>query len=628
MLQTLREHSGSWFVKVLLGVLVASFALWGVGDVFRSYTSNRPVAIVGEYSITQEEFADAFKRMTVNLQQMSKGKLTQDQIKAMGLPKHVLDDLISQALIWEEVSHLKLGVTDLAIRNHVQSIPAFLNEQGQFDRRAFDYLLQHNGITENKFLNDVRSSLLKQQLLGALTSGMHLPKSYIMTLFKALEEKRVFVSVTIPLTKMVIAEKPSEAILEQYHQQNKEQFTRPEYRKVTLLVMDPKEMRIITSPTVVRDEYERRRAEFEIPEKREVKQIIFSTKEAAQKGLESLRKGRPMASVARDLGAEFKDLGVIAKQGLPDNAAESVFKLELGKVSDIIETPFGVQIYTVTKIKPSESPTYESLEQKIADELRVQQANDQLFEIKNEIEDALAGGGSLTDIAKEHQFQLKTFDAIDVKGMDPQGKSALPDALKIQALESIFSLSEGGDSPVVDVKDGLSFVVHVDKVTASYVPEFKDITDQVGKAWLESKQHEAAAQLAQSLSKEASSVSGLTKLASKNKLVIETLEPMSRLDVEKNPKVQKRFTPTLLHQVFGLTQERSAFGPIKEGFAVVMLQKTLPLDQKETEKKLVKFNQSVQELAQKDVATLYIQSLKQKYKVSVNQSIADGVIGG
>lgn len=635
MLQTLREHAGGWFAKLLFAILVASFALWGVGDVFRSYTSMRPVATVGGEKISQEAFAQALERARAYLQQMSKGQLTPDQIKAMGLQKKALNDLINQALVLQDISHLKLSVTEAAIRSHIQSIPAFQNEQGKFDKKAFDYLLQHNHMTELGFIEEVRSDLLRQQLLGALSSGMHLPKSYIKTLFKALEEKRVFVSVFIPLTKMVVSEKPSDTVLEQFYQGNKEQFTRPEYRKVNLLVIDPKEMRIVIPPAVVREEAERRLAEFETPEKREVKQIVFSTKELAEKGLESLRKGRPMASVARDLKVEFKDLGLVSKQQVPDISAEEIFKLELGKVTDSIETPFGLSVYTVTKIQPAEVPKVETIEPKIREEMRVQKANDVMFEIKNEMEDALAGGGSLaeisSEISKKHQLdlgQVKIIEAVDKQGNDRSGKSILADAIKTQALEQIFALSEGGASNVVDVRDGPSFVVHVDKVTSSFVPEFKDIKDQVSKAWVTSKQYEAAAQLAQSLVKDAKSVSELTKLASKNKLTIETLEPMSRLEVEKNKKLQQRYTANLLHQMFGLSPERSIAGPAKDGFTVVMFQKVLPLNEEEAKKKFDKFNESIQGLAQRDVISLYVEGLKKKYTVSINETIFESVIGG
>ena len=116
MMQSLREQSGKWFVKVLFAAIIASFAVWGIGDVIRSYSALRPIATIGKHSISYEEFSAALQREVTRLQHMSKGQVTPAQLKQMGIHTHVLDQLIDQAALEQEVKQLGLVVSDSLIR--------------------------------------------------------------------------------------------------------------------------------------------------------------------------------------------------------------------------------------------------------------------------------------------------------------------------------------------------------------------------------------------------------------------------------------------------------------------------------------------------------------------------------
>ena len=207
MLQTFRDHSGSLFIKILFGVLVASFALWGVGDVFRDYTTMRPVATIGKSSVSQEEFLQTYQRVINNFQVMSKGKISIEEIKKMNIYQRVLDDLIDVKVIKETINDFGLIATDDAVRNHIQSAPAFKNEKGQFDKSKFDLLISNNGLTETGFIKEMRETLLQQQLFGTFDQGMTLPAFYEDKIFQELHQERVFTVVHLPLSQMEISPK-------------------------------------------------------------------------------------------------------------------------------------------------------------------------------------------------------------------------------------------------------------------------------------------------------------------------------------------------------------------------------------------------------------------------------------
>jgi peptidyl-prolyl cis-trans isomerase D len=627
MLQTLREHSGSWFVKVLFGVLVASFALWGVGDIFRNYTSMRPIATIGASSITQEEFLSAYQKAINNLQQVAKGKITGEQIKAMGVPTKILENLIDQAALKEHIHHLGLVVSDTTIRDQIQSIPAFKNKDGVFDRSKFDYMLSNNGLTEAGFIHEVRTSIERQQLLTALGSNINFPKFYVETLFKGLEEKRVFITVQVPLSKISVTAKPTDAELEQLYKQNQEAFTLPEYRELAILFIDPTVVRskIQVSEEQLAEEYQRRKIDFFIPEKRDIQQIIFISQSNAEKAAEALKKGRSLQSVASEHNGKLVELPHTTKEKLTTEQAKVVFELTAGGISQPVESALGWSIFHVTKIDPERQQSLEEVRAKLLEDYKTQQANELLYEIRNKIEDSLAGGASFGDVAKEYGFAAQHVPAIDRHGKDQNGKSVLEPEYQSLILEHAFHLSEGTESQIIDLPNGKSFLVRLNKIAPPSVPPLKDIRDKVATAWIESKQQETAADLAQQVVKEAKSIQGLTNLAKHHGLTVKVLPAISRTDLENRGKEQPIFNPQVVQQGFTLRVNQAAMGPTKDGFEIIMLQKVVPLDLNAEKEKFEKFKQSLELMGQRDFEQLYLKYLRQEGKVSINQSIFENI---
>src|SRR4051812_48278910 len=112
MLQKLRDQSGRWYIKALFVLLVVSFSMWGVADIFLNYVNMRPVATVDGHNISQEEFAARLQNMVSKAQELSRGQLNSEQIQEMGIPQKILDSLVDQTLIAAEVKKRHLLVTD------------------------------------------------------------------------------------------------------------------------------------------------------------------------------------------------------------------------------------------------------------------------------------------------------------------------------------------------------------------------------------------------------------------------------------------------------------------------------------------------------------------------------------
>ncbi len=628
MLQTFRDHSGSLFVKILFGVLVASFALWGVGDVFRDYTTMRPVATVGKSSVSQEEFLQAYQRVINNLQVMSKGKVSIEEIKKMNVYQRILDDLIDVKVVKDTINNFGLVTTDEAVRNHIQSIPAFKNDKGQFDKNKFDLIISNNGLTETGFIKEMRETLLQQQLFGTLDQGVALPAFYEDKIFQGLQQERVFTVVNIPLSQMEVSGTPTDVELERIYKENQADFTSPEYRKISFLIIDPKAVRdrIKVDEIQLREAYESRKGNFTIPETRDVTQFIFASKENAQGAAKALTNGQNTQDVAKKYQGEIRQIDHATPDKFVQNQSSAIFSLTAGTVSDVVDSALGYTIFMVTKIVPERVQDFDTVKSKLEDDLKVDQSNDELYALKNKIDDALASGAKLVDVAKEHNISVQVVEMIDKNGVDASAKSVLPADYQNLILENAFLLAEGADSSILEAANGTAIVVHVDKITPQTLPEFMQIKEKITAAWQEIKRQEKAAEIAQQIVKDADSVEKLTTLAKKKGLIVKVLKPVSRIEMQKQQEPLEGVSVNIIRQGFVLEPHKAAYGPTHHGFAVIMLNKTVPFDASKEKDKRTSFGDSVKNMLQQDLRRGYTIYLRHHDKVSVNDEILHRLI--
>ena len=631
MMQSLRDQSGKWFIKVLFGAIIASFGIFGVSDLIRGYGAMKPLATVGKHSITYEEFSHNVQQQTARLQQAAKGKLRSEDLKQLGIHTQILEQLIDQAVIDQEVGRLKLAVSDSLVRNHVHSMPAFRNESGIFDKDLFNRILHSNNLTEAKFLSEIRSSLLDHQLIGTLSAGVMLPKFYLEALFQGLEEKREFVSVSIPASKMTLKAEPTEEELKVYFDQNKAQFTVPEYRAISLLRLDPKAMQknIVITQEEVAQEYERRKPEFTEPERRAVGQLTYATEKLAKEAVARLNVGRPMAA-ARDVpGGTFKDLGTLTHNELPEKIVAQVFSLAVGKNTGAIEGALGWQIYQVRKIEPETTKSLEEVKGQIDTDLRSYKLGEYLHQTKNKIEDALAGGATLAEVTQTYGLVIETIPSVANTGLDAANKPVLAmmePELRSNVVEQAFATAEGMESPIIEIKDGYAIIVRVDKALPSYVPEFSEAKSKVTKAWTDEKRLQAAGELAQTFIKDVKAINDLDSFAKTHKLELTQLAPFGRADADKDAKIRQGFSSDILRRAFILKPGQAAASPNPDGFTIIMLKRISPFNIANYTEKFEIFTKNINAMAQKDLLASYVQGLRQAYNVKINQEALNKAI--
>jgi peptidyl-prolyl cis-trans isomerase D len=197
MLDSMRKGAGTWFVRGFLFLLVASFAVWGVGDIFRGRTDTTLIR-VGDVKIQPQEFNDAFNREMRRMSQAMGQPLDREQARAFGLVDRTLQQVVTQTLYDQESADLDLIASREMILKQIRGNPAFQNEFRQFDRFRFEQLLRENGFTEGSFIAANQRDLTRGQLFEAVAGGAHPPKALVEFFYKRQNEKRIAELATVP----------------------------------------------------------------------------------------------------------------------------------------------------------------------------------------------------------------------------------------------------------------------------------------------------------------------------------------------------------------------------------------------------------------------------------------------
>ena len=162
MLNSIRKGAGSVLLKVLLGLLILSFAMWGIGDVFVFRGSKSTLAEVGSHKIIEDDFLKAYADNLDKLSQQIGKKLTTEEGKNLGLVSRTLSLLISNATFYEASEFFDLSISDELLRKEIFSAPAFKDAGGEFNRFAFERYLTVTGQNEEAALASIRQDLAKQ----------------------------------------------------------------------------------------------------------------------------------------------------------------------------------------------------------------------------------------------------------------------------------------------------------------------------------------------------------------------------------------------------------------------------------------------------------------------------------
>ena len=249
----------------------------------------------------------------------------------------------------------------------------------------------------------------------------------------------------------------------------------------------------------------------------------------ANEAATQLAAGKDFATVAKDVANQDEEaikLGFVKRDEMPPALADAAFALAKGETTKPIQSPLGWHIIRVTNIEPGGSKPFEEAKTELTATIARDMAVDQLSKQENQIEDALAGGATLDQIAEKFKLKVTKIASVDVDGHSPKGETvelADPDLTRV-----VFTTDQGQTSRLTETKDNGFFVVHVDSVTPAAVQPLAEVKDRAKELWLADKRSAAAEAEAKGIATAVAQGKSLTDLAAEQKLTVTTTPAVTR----------------------------------------------------------------------------------------------------
>jgi peptidyl-prolyl cis-trans isomerase D len=629
MLRGLRKASSNWIGKTIMrGVvafLIASFAIWGIADIFRGFGLGT-AAKVGHTEISTEQFRQIYNDRLQQIGRQIGRPISSDQAKALGFDRQILAQLTSELALDERARALRLTLSDAEIARQITSQPAFKTPTGGFDNARFQQAIRDAGYTEQRFVAEQRRTAVRNQLQGTIMNGPLVPRAAIEAMDRYQNEQRSAEYVLLTHAQAGDVEAPSPEALAQYFDQRKILFRAPEYRKLEVLALIPSELAnaIEVSDDEIKKAYEEHRDSYGTPERREIQQIPYPSIEAAKADADRIAQGTSFADVAKERGLSEKDidLGTLTKSGMIDRAmADAAFALKDGETSAPVQGRFGVALVHVVKIEPEQIRPLDEVAPEIRKAIGTERAKGQILSIYDKIEDVRSEGHTLAEAATTLKLTARGVE-VDRSAHAPDGMQVdLPDAARL--LAAAFSADIGVDADPLKVQDGYVWY-EVEGITPSRERSLDEVKDKVEASWREDEIAKRLKAKADQLLDKLKGGSSFADAAAADGLKVETLSAIKRA------AAAPPFSADAVDKVFLTSKDMGASAEGEQPgdqivFSVtdIVVPKTDP-NADETKTMAQALTRSLSE----DVFSQYMTRVENEIGVTINRTAVNQVVSG
>lgn len=632
MLRGIQNATRNWLGRlitgIVLGMIAISFAVWGIGDIFKGFGTSR-LAKVGGTEISVEQFRQQYNDRLQQLIRQLGRPISTEQARALGLHRSLLGQLLAEAAIDEEVRRLGLNIPNDIIAQRIRNDPVFRGLTGQFDRARFDAIIRQAGFTEQRYVAEQKKVLLRQQVINSLTGNLAAPAIAVEIQDRFTNEQRALDYFVLAPEQAGEIGDPSPEALMKFFDDRKALFRAPEFRKVDLVILSPEELAksIVISDEEVAKAYEAERAKYVTAEKREVHQIVFPNEADAREAAEKLKQPdvtfEQIASAPDRKGSDI-NLGLVGKAQMLDPAiADAAFALQSGQVSEPVKGRFGTALIKVGKIVPEVVRSQAEVADELKRNLALERARKEIRGQYDKIEDERGAGATLADIAKKVGVPVRTIDMIDRSGRGPDG-NAVPGVPNIPALlNGIFSAEIGVENDPVQIAGGNGYVwFEAISTIASRERPLDEVRDRVIERW-------RADQVATRLREKAKEAVDKLKTASISEVATEFGAKAQFIAGLKRDRTQGEFPTDALDVVFRTAKDQAgtAEGTSSQWIVFRVTGITEPkLDMATSDAKRIET--TLVNAYSEDILAQFIARLQTDLGATINEAALAQVIGG
>ncbi|MDF3382699.1 MULTISPECIES: peptidyl-prolyl cis-trans isomerase [unclassified Sulfitobacter] len=456
----------------------------------------RSIGTVGDKSISVDQYARQLQQEIRAIEAQTGESLPFARAQEMGLDRAVLQRIVRNRALDHEADEMGISIGDATLRDEIVAISAFQGIDGNFDREGYRFALQQSGMSEAEFERSIREEAARGLLQRAILGGVSMPDTYARTLVDYVAEERSFTWARLSEDDLdAPLPAATEDELRAYYDANTDDFMLPASKSITYAWLAPEDLldEVEVPEEELRAEYDARSDEYDQPERRLVERLVFADQEAADRAAAALEvDGTTFEALVEERGLALADvdLGDVAKSDL-DDAADAVFSAESGDIVGPLPSSLGPALFRVNAILPAQHVPFEEAREVLEETLAISRATRAVEARAQEVDDQLAGGATLEDLAQETKMRLGTIDWTQ----DSSEGIAAYGAFR----EAAAGLS-ANDFPQIDqLEDGGVFAMRLDETKEARPEPFEEARDAVETAWRNAQVVEALTEKAESL---------------------------------------------------------------------------------------------------------------------------------
>ena len=490
MLRALRNQTQSIFFKIFLVLLICGFALWGVGDLTGGNTS-KSILKTNNQNITIERAINDLNRARYSSPTRPSMKETLEN----GMYNNVLNKLEQEILLNSEGEELELYVPMQVLTRIISDENSFKDPLGKFSQTKFVQSLNNAGLSESKYLEMLKTEANLKQISTPFAINEHYNEKIIKKIIDWQNEIRTIEYDVFPFIDKKNINKPSNKILNEFFEQNKNKYKLPQTRNFQYVEINPSDFqnKITVTEKQIKEKYDNEKSTYITEEKREILQITTQDEQKAIDFVKAVQINNNFAEVAKEL---FKltmndiNLGFLKKDDLPSTNSNDVFNANLNEIIGPVKSQFGFNVYKINKIIPETKKEYLEVKKEIKDKLIYDLSVETLFEKLDAIEDIIAEGSNISEIASSDIFDKK-LSIIEINNIS---KNGLIYSFNEQKkffnqpnifLKQIWDADIGQMSEIFNTNNDTYVLLKVLEENIELKPSYEQSKNLVYKDWLE-----------------------------------------------------------------------------------------------------------------------------------------------
>ncbi len=632
MLLKFRGGLDSLLVKVLLGALIAAFAVWGIGPSMLNVGSQN-VATVGDTDVSAQRYYSAVQNRAQTLQQQFGAQFSIDQIiSMMRLEDQILQQLIAQASVTQHLKDLGMRATDGQVAKDLLDIEAFTLPDGRFSEEMMNTSLRSAGITEKELFDDIRDNISRTYLLESLTTNKMASESAAKVLYSYQAERRRATMINIQASDVSGVSAPTDEEIQAYYDENKSAYMTPERRSYRYMLITPEQFmdKVSIDEAQLLNAYNATIGEYVKPEKRALQQVFFTDKAIADTFLQLVNAGTDFAEAAStvtNFSSDEINLGDFSKEEAANtydsNTADLLFSLAENNTTDVIEANDGFNIFKVTSITPATSRSFEEVKPEIEAIYKQDEAIGLMIDSYNTIDNELADDPDLARIANENNLSLATVSGVDSRGTKEDGTAAVTSQVEYTVLLDMNNRElDDDDLEIIDLDErdpdkGL-FVGELTDVVEPQQRPLEDVKSEIAKSLFDTRKLEKAGELAELAKAKLEAGENSEEIAAELNGTSFDAKNVSRTSTESSS-----LSANIRALIFDLKKDEIAFERATDnnGYVIVRIDEINAADPDAKPLEVQKLLTEMNEQSVNEIFGQYEAFLRNKYQPTVNNQI-------